>query len=606
MAFAYREAPCCCPLTEALQIQGLQRSVPTLSIAEVDSTMASVPLSYLEEVAPRSEVTRKHHWLPYVGLLFVITASVKLHRFWQDRFDFDDAYMYVRYAHNFRQGWGMAWNPGGPHTFGITSLPWFFVILAGSYFVLGNATLLTVASCSTGVLAIAALCLLISSSAKSSQMRRPLYLLPTLALPLLLNWRFGETWANGMETMLGMFSLVLFLGAHKRFAEHATWTSLALVCLSSAFCVLVRPELLLVVLTLPVLSSFFCQGHKPYGYMPWYVGILGLLLSSVLLMNKRYFNTPVPLAFYLKAMHGYAGYRLFIDPWALTAIFFSIALPFTLFLAGLATRRHVRMLAPFFLPLLLEIAYLATVTQIMGGQARYYIPLLPLIILPAMLLLDEALLEGKMPPITHNRVVALILVVLLSRDYTQQLTWYLGKALVKTREYYAKPVFLPSVAPALPQGSYWKEAAEFAHQLPPGTIMAASEVGILGASAPQVSIVDLAGLNDAHLALHPADVEYVLSQKPDVIWLPHSDYTRFYGSFASAPTLLQDYDLYAGALDFGLAIRRSSRAHADFEAAVDSGWHMLYPGYRMQDYKVQQVYWDPHIILHGTQADVLE
>lgn len=531
---------------------------------------------------------------------------MKLHHFWQDRFDFDDAYMYSRYAYNFQHGWGIAWNPGGPHTFGITSLPWFAVILLGSYFVHDPAILLTVASCSTGLLSMAVLCWLISSYAKSPKMQRPVVLIPYVAFPLLLNWRFGQCWANGMETMFGMFGVVLFLAAHKRFSEQCNRLSLAGLGLSATLCVLIRPELLLVVVTLPVLALYLRPVSETGSNVGMYLGSLGILLASILLWNRHYFGTPVPLAFYLKAMHGYDGYRLFINPWTYTAIFMSIALPFTLVLVGLAQNKHSNLLAIFALPLLLEILYLATVTQIMGAQARYYVPLLPLIILPAALLIDEAFVLGIQPRIGQARALSLLVVVLLSREYTQQITSYIGDALVKKQEFYMKPVFLPVPSPELPKGEFWKKAARFASMLPAGTTFAASEVGILGASAPQVSVLDLAGLNDAHLALHPSDVDYVFSQRPDIIWLPHSDYTKLYGSLASAPQLLQDYDLYAGALDFGLAIRKKSRTNAQFAAAVDKGWQSIYPGYRMQDVKVEQVYWNLHSVVHATAADIPE
>jgi hypothetical protein len=36
--------------------------------------------------------------------------------------DFDDAYMYLRYAHNLLAGEGVAWNPGEGSVFGVTSL----------------------------------------------------------------------------------------------------------------------------------------------------------------------------------------------------------------------------------------------------------------------------------------------------------------------------------------------------------------------------------------------------------------------------------------------------------------------------------------------------
>jgi hypothetical protein len=34
--------------------------------------------------------------------------------------DFDDAYVYVRYANNLIDGHGLVWNPGGAAVYGVT------------------------------------------------------------------------------------------------------------------------------------------------------------------------------------------------------------------------------------------------------------------------------------------------------------------------------------------------------------------------------------------------------------------------------------------------------------------------------------------------------
>src|SRR5215468_8291399 len=46
-----------------------------------------------------------------------------------DATDFDDAYMYLRYAHNLLRGHGISWNPGTP-VYGATSLLHLIVVTA--------------------------------------------------------------------------------------------------------------------------------------------------------------------------------------------------------------------------------------------------------------------------------------------------------------------------------------------------------------------------------------------------------------------------------------------------------------------------------------------
>src|ERR1700712_4234539 len=65
---------------------------------------------------------------------------------------FDDAYMFLRYAHHVRQGLGYSWNPDGVHTYGPTSLLWALVTFVLSYAPTGAWTQLLMGSglCSIG------------------------------------------------------------------------------------------------------------------------------------------------------------------------------------------------------------------------------------------------------------------------------------------------------------------------------------------------------------------------------------------------------------------------------------------------------------------------
>ena len=141
---------------------------------------------------------------------------------------------------------------------------------------------------------------------------------------MMLNQRFAETWFNGMETMLGMLALAVFLMAHKRFEEHGNWGSTALLSVSAIFCVLTRPELLLTVCILPPLSWTLRKKQQTARQLGTYVAAFGALLFAVLAASYEYFGTPVPLAFYLKAQRGYAGYNLVINPWTYAAVFLAM------------------------------------------------------------------------------------------------------------------------------------------------------------------------------------------------------------------------------------------------------------------------------------------
>jgi hypothetical protein len=127
--------------------------------------------------------------------------------------------------------------------------------------------------------------------------------------------------------------------------------------------------------------------------------------------------------------------------------------------------------------------------------------------------------------------------------------------------------------------------------LPRGTTIASSEVGYLGVAAPQVNVIDLEGLNDTQIALHGFQVDTLLARKPDIIWMPHTDYTYQRGLLMSDPGLLQQYDLYAGAADYGLAFRKDSAVRPQLDAQFQALWKSCYPGYLMEDYRVSAASW---------------
>lgn len=103
---------------------------------------------------------------PLIGLVSLLVVGFSLVTYGativgilqQDRgSDFDDAYMFIRYADNLRAGRGFTWNSGGAQTFGATSVLYVFII-AGlrSISSLPAGVLLSLTSGLLGLLAVAA------------------------------------------------------------------------------------------------------------------------------------------------------------------------------------------------------------------------------------------------------------------------------------------------------------------------------------------------------------------------------------------------------------------------------------------------------------------
>jgi hypothetical protein len=128
-------------------------------------------------------------------------------------------------------------------------------------------------------------------------------------------------------------------------------------------------------------------------------------------------------------------------------------------------------------------------------------------------------------------------------------------------------------------------------RFPADVTVAATEVGYIGAVAPQVRLIDLSGLNDPEIARRGVQARELLARRPDLIWMPNSDYTYERSSIFSQAELLEKYTVYDGALSYGIAIRKDSPYRAVIEREWENLWADLYPGYEMSDYIVQSVSW---------------
>jgi hypothetical protein len=130
-------------------------------------------------------------------------------------------------------------------------------------------------------------------------------------------------------------------------------------------------------------------------------------------------------------------------------------------------------------------------------------------------------------------------------------------------------------------------AEDVAAKLPSSAVLAASEVGYLGASAPEVRLIDLVGLNDTEFGRNGFSLNGLLERAPDVIWLPHSDYTGLRADILTDPRFHIRYQLIVGAFNYGLAIRRDSSHRTQIETDVARAWTKLYPIYKIDDFIVQ-------------------
>jgi hypothetical protein len=518
--------------------------------------------------------------------------------------EFDDAYMFYRYALHVRQGLGMSWNLDGVHTFGETSQLWGVPVLLLTYLPLSASKALIVGSwvCSVGM--IWTVSWAVSQNATSRYMRSAWRVASIVALPLMLTYMFRVNAVTGMETMLAAMLCAAFAGGVLAWSRGAARPEF--VALLGLLLFLARPESAVVVMLMPALVGLYSLGGTKRGLSV----LLGVFLASLaldLIACKAYYGTPFPLSLYMKSRHGYEGYAVSWHPFTGIMMLLASCWPFVALLVLLVRRQDWRMVAVLLLPAVAVFAYLTTVTQIMGKNSRYYLPYLGLIVIPALLVLDRRIADGRsavgLLPSRRVKVLACCAVIAgMAVLYVnqrvikmRQLSYAVDRMIERRNDIYDPEHFETTATVRLPVASGYEEFVALTKRviqpLPIGTTIAASEVGYVGAMAPHVNVIDIAGLNDTEIALSGFDMNALLARHPDIIWMPHNAYTFQRGLMIANPKFLKDYDYFVGAASYGLALRRDSPIRPQIDREMQLFWADMYPGYKMSDYLAKAASW---------------
>lgn len=505
---------------------------------------------------------------------------------------FDDAYMFHRYAMNLRDGLGIAWNPDGVQTYGLTSHLWLAVVLAFSYLPLPPGTMLQLASATAGAAALCVMGFAISRHARTGWLADPAVATAAASLPLLATTAFTYHLTSGMDTMLSMAMHGVVILVVLGYVAEPSLRQAVLVGLVACAAVLTRPENGLAALGVPALAFVALWRWERWRDLLGLSVLPAMLILAHLGLCWLVYGTPLPLSFYAKSLHAYAGFQNPENAIRYLALALSLVLIYVPMLIAAARRRDIGLVLALLVPVALTFAYLTTLRQVMGWLGRYYIPLLPYLIVTSLLLLDRAIADKRLRAALPRRLAiatgAVALFVCL---------WLPLRGPVYAA--YARLVIPPPITgPNLPVAAKeplpkveWHDGIEaigahVAARLPRGAVLAASEVGILGSKGRHVALIDLVGLNDSTIGRRGFSMEYLLSRKPDFIWLPHHDYTGLRRLILSDPKLFELYDVYAGAFIYGIAIRRESPHRAAVEAAVQSAWNQVYKDRSMADYRV--------------------
>ncbi|MBK7317115.1 hypothetical protein [Candidatus Villigracilis affinis] len=513
---------------------------------------------------------------------------------------FDDAYMFIRYADNFLNGHGVAWNPDGVQTYGATSILYLaLVVVARTVFQsMSSGGLLTLLSAGLGLLAILMIAYTCSWYAESKLLKNSfLWVAVILTAFFVIAPVYLFHMASGMDTTLSLLCNTLLIFATLGWVYNGGKYKLFLALTVSAgyLAFLARPDNLLYVFFFPLLAILLLAGDDKKQRIIHFFGWLFAILTFDTLIKFAIFRDPLPLPFYAKSSGYYEGY-MGTGTWNPIEYLFefgTFALPFLVVIIFSFTTKTAKLFAAFTAPVILTFAYYFTVIQIMGFEARYYFPAAPYLIVASFLMLDRQLASYSSEESPSNKLirlaVILLFVSLLSKSTLKMIAGntYKNMLVSSATRYSPSTQYITPAAKELPERGTWPmvlAVAKISKSLPQGTTFAQSEYGFVGAEAPNIQIIDIVGLHDPYFAHNGFSVDEFLKRKPDLIWFPHYDYTKIITEIIDSQEFWEQYDYYPGAFDFGLAIRKDSLNHQVIDETINKVWREIYETRKMKDY----------------------
>jgi hypothetical protein len=520
--------------------------------------------------------------------------------------DFDDAYMFLRYAHNLLAGHGLAWNPGEAPVFGATSLlhvAWV-ALLRAALPTVPDGSLLPLASALPAAAAVGVLAATCARRARHPWLRDG-----WLWAAALSAWLAGSdaflfhTW-TGMDTTLALLANAVLCAAALRLDGPRSTRAVVAAALAGALAVLARPDGALFATLTPLLAAgLLAPPPRRRALLALAAALAGLLLLDVL-AKRALLGTALPLAFHAKRPGAYGGFagEYAWNPFLFLRVFLTAAAPAVAALLVFAGRASARPLLVLLAPVVPTFAALFWFNQIMGHLGRFFFPALPFLVVAAALALDGWLLEARPSPPggepTPGRPSRLGQRALAAAAAMALVHVGLGRA---GRAYEARAGtqrlaslvggFTVAAATPLPELDSWRAAehmAAFAAAAPPGTRLAMSEHGLPGARAPAAIIIDVLGLHDREMALAGFSPARLFARAPDVIWMPHPDHTQMVRDLLDSDELWAEYDVFPDAFCFGVALRRDSPRFAVLWPAFQRRWAAAYPGVAIEGHRARR------------------
>ena len=520
--------------------------------------------------------------------------------------DFDDAYMYLRYAQHALAGQWLVWNLGEAPVYGVTSLLHFLLVtlLRGTLPGLGQAAALQTASGAAAFTLLAALVALCARFSANARLRGNFLFWGALLVPLLFYREAFFFHARlGMDSLLAGLANTAVAFASLRLAERPSSGRAVTTAAIGLLAIEARPDCAIIAGLCPLLALWLL-GRAPRlrALLIWAGCFAGLVLLD-LVLKRTLLGTPLPLAFYAKQPWYYRGFvgEFTWNPFWFLEVALAAVWPAIFATVLFARRENLRLLLVLLVPAACTCAALFSVNQIMGHLGRFYFPSLPLIVAAGALAADRWL-HGLSEDLAASQAalrlarslllrLGLALLVVLGGARTLQDAGRIYQARAQTQSLASLDGYQVSASAPLPELDSWRasqEIARLAADAPAGTGFAMSEHGLVAASAPRAEIIDVLGLHDPIFARDGFSAAELWRRRPDVIWMPHPDHTQMVHDILASDELWRHYVFYPDAFTYGLALRQDSQRSARLAALFAERWQASYPDLRPADYLATQ------------------
>jgi hypothetical protein len=500
--------------------------------------------------------------------------------------EFDDAYMFLRYAKQIISGYGHSWNIGEGQVYGSTSLTHLIVVtfLRWVLFFASDTVILFISSAIPSVATVCVFGYTASRIVKHQLFQHQLVLCIGIASVLFgCSEHFYYHFNTGMDTMLCFLMhsiLISYVLIH--WDRQWQWKEILITSVLTYVVFLTRPEHILPAGVFVSLYIILFQKEAMFQIVGKFVLSMIFLLCLDSLVKFLIFGDILPLAFYSKKSGFYIDYNEEYWPQKHFIHFFFLSVSFGLSVILVYFKLiDWKKALIFCLPVGLLILYLLTVVQIMGYRSRYYHPVGPYILFFALTLLPATFRLTKI-----KLTVFIVSVLLLSANsiwvkVNRDIIKNFKHLIEKTPRYFPK---IDTEYCSVPDSSlnrnhrWWlrtmTQVDSLLREIPENIVISSSEYGIIGADYPRLTIIDPLGLHNPEIAKNGFSYEALVRKKPSLIWFAHSDYRTIFRRTLSNPAFWNDYDYYPTVFEFGMAIRKDE--HSEYVTNIVDKYHRKY------------------------------